>query len=300
MVFLRNIYKPLIFPEEKMAKQVAKAKVRKKKWFPVIAPGLFREQVIGEIHLYESSAMKGRSMNVNMMNLTGNPRNQQINVLLRITDVKEGKGLTEVLGYEMMPSGVRRIVRRGRTKVGDSVVVATSDNKKVRIKPLLVTNTNANKSAAKSIRLGVRNALASFVSKLTYDQLVEEIMTFKLQKYLGNNAAKIAPIRSSEIRAFKLVEKEGVRVLKPKKIEEPEKKDEVKKEEAPPKKEEAKEEKKVEEKVEEKKEVKKEEKEEKTEEKKEAEEKKEEKKADVKEEKKEELGKEEAKSQSGD
>ena len=242
-----------------MAKQIAKTKVRKKKWFPVLAPRLFRELVIGEIHLYESDAMLKRSLRVNMMNLTGNPRNQQINVLLRIKEVKDGKGLTEVLGYEMMPSGVRRIVRRGRTKVGDSIVVATSDNKKVRIKPLLVTNSNANKSVANSIRLAVRNALASFVSKLTYDQLVEEIMMFKLQKHLGNSAVKIAPIRNSEIRAFKLVEREGVRILKPIKLKEPEKPEETK--EAPKKEEKVEKEtpKKEEAKVEEKKEEKKEE-----------------------------------------
>ena len=201
-----------------MAKQTVKPKVKKKKWFPVIAPKLFREVVIGEIHLYESEVMKDRSLNVNMMNLTGNPRNQQINVNLRIREVKDGRGLTEVLGFEMMPSGVKRIVRRGRTKVGDSVVVVTSDNKKVKIKPLLMTNTNVNKSVANSIRILVRNTLITFVKKLSYDKLVEEIMIFKLQKYLGNTAAKIAPIRNSEIRAFRLVEKEGVGILKPAKM----------------------------------------------------------------------------------
>lgn len=203
-----------------MAKQVAKTKVKKKKWFPVIAPKMFRENVIGEIHLYESEAMLNRGLTVNMMNLTGNPRNQQINVLLRISSVREGKGHTEILGYEMMPSGVKRIVRRGRTKVDDSVIIATSDKKKVKIKPLIITNTSANKSVANSIRIDVRNHLAHFVAKLTYDNLVEEIMSFKLQKYLGNAASKIAPIRSSEIRAFRLVEREGVRVLKPGEIKE--------------------------------------------------------------------------------
>ncbi|KYK26838.1 hypothetical protein AYK26_04600 [Euryarchaeota archaeon SM23-78] len=204
-----------------MAKQVAKPKVRKKKWYPILAPKLFKEMVIGEVHLYDSNNMLNRSLTANMMNLTGNPRNQHINVMLRISEVKDGKGLTQVLGFEMMPSSVKRIVRKGRTKISDSVIVATSDNKKVRIKPLLITNTTVNKSAANSIRLTVRNQIAYLVSKLSYEKLVQEIMMFKLQKHLGSTAAKIAPIKNSEIRGFKLVEKEGVRVLKTGKIEEP-------------------------------------------------------------------------------
>ena len=214
-----------------MAKQTLKPRVRKKKWFQVLAPKLFREHVVGEIPLYESKAMLNRSLVVNMMNLTGNPRNQHANVILRINEVKEGKGLTQILGFEVMPSSVKRIVRRGRTKISDSVIVATSDNKKVKIKPLIITNTTVNNSIATSIRLRVRDNLARLVSRLTYEKLVEEIMSFKLQRHLGSIASKIAPVRGSEIRGFKLIEKEGVRVLKPVKIKEPEKIVEEKKEE---------------------------------------------------------------------
>ncbi|MBU1199665.1 MAG: hypothetical protein KKF46_01285 [Nanoarchaeota archaeon] len=229
-----------------MAKQTVKAKVRKKKWFHVVAPKFFREQVIGDIHLYDSEQMLNRKLTVNMMNLTGNPRNQNVNVMLIIKEIKEGKGMTEILGYEMMPSSVKRIVRRGRTKVSDSVIIATRDNKKVIIKPLLITSRHANKSAANSIRVLARNTLVTYVSKLTYEKLVEEIITFKLQKFLGNTTAKIAPMRNAEIRAFKLVEKEGVGVIKVAKMRKPVKIKEEEKRAVPEKKEETTEEKKIE------------------------------------------------------
>jgi small subunit ribosomal protein S3Ae len=141
-------------------------------------------------------------------------------VKLRVYEVKDGKGLTEILGYEMMPSSVKRLVRRDRTKIDDSVVVMTSDGKKVRIKPLLITNSVVNAPVATSIRNKVRNNLARFAAKLTYDKLVEEILTYKIQKYLGNLAADITPIRTSEIRAFILVEREDVAAYKPGKEEE--------------------------------------------------------------------------------
>ncbi|MBN2053072.1 hypothetical protein JW756_06210 [Candidatus Woesearchaeota archaeon] len=204
-----------------MAKpQTAAEKVRKKKWFPVIAPKLFREVVVGEIPLYESESLRKRGLTVNMMNLTGDPKTQHFNVKLRVYDVKEGKGLTEILGYEMMPSSVKRYVRRDKTKIDDSIVVLTNDGKKVRIKPLLMTNTSVDASVATSIRNRVRNNLARFVARLSYDKLLEEIFYYKLQKYLGNLACKITPIKVSEIRAFQLVEREDVSVYKPGKEEE--------------------------------------------------------------------------------
>ncbi|HJX06163.1 MAG TPA: hypothetical protein VJ461_05615, partial [Candidatus Nanoarchaeia archaeon] len=201
-------------------KAVDKQKIRKKKWFPVLAPKLFKEQVMGEIYLYESKAMINRRITVNMMALTGNPRSQHINILFRIYDVKEGKGLTETLGFEMMPSSVKRIVRRGKTKIDDSLVVVTLDNKKVRIKPLLITNNIVKNPVAASIRTSLRDEISRLVGKLTYEKLVEEILGYKLQKHLGGLAAKITPIRESEIRAFELVEREGVKTYTPRKPKE--------------------------------------------------------------------------------
>jgi small subunit ribosomal protein S3Ae len=209
-----------------MAKpQTAAEKIRKKKWFPVLAPRMFHEHVIGEIPLYESSSMQKRGLTVNMMNLTGDPKTQHINVKLRVFEVKEGKGLTEILGYEIMPSSIKRLVRRDRTKIEDSLVVATSDGKKVRIKPLLVTNSVADASVQTSIRNRIRNNLARFASRITYEKLVEEIVTYKIQKYMGNLACKITPIRNSEIRAFQLIEREDVAVYKPVKEDEVKKED---------------------------------------------------------------------------
>jgi small subunit ribosomal protein S3Ae len=204
-----------------MAKpQTAAEKIRKKKWFPVLAPKFFHEHVIGEIPLYESATMQKRGLTVNMMNLTGDPKSQHINVKLRVFEVKEGKGQTEILGYEIMPSSIKRLVRRDRTKIEDSLVVMTSDSKKVRIKPLLVTNSVADASVQTSIRNRVRNNLAWFAARITYEKLVEEIVTYKIQKYIGNLACKITPIRNSEIRAFQLIEREDVAVYKPIKEEE--------------------------------------------------------------------------------
>jgi small subunit ribosomal protein S3Ae len=203
-----------------MAKMTEKEKLRKKKWFAILAPRLFKELVIGEVYLYEAKAMVGRRMTVNMMNLTGNPRNQHINVRFKIYDVKESHGMTEILGFYMMPTSIKRLVRRGKTKIDDSLVVITADSKKVRIKPLIITNSLVKKPVAAVIRTILRNEIARLVSKLSYEQLIEEIMAFKIQKHLGGLASDITPIRESEIRAFELIEREGVKLFNPSQVKE--------------------------------------------------------------------------------
>ncbi len=199
-----------------MAKENAQAmKVRKKKWFSIMAPPIFRDALVGEILLYESGDMKGRCITANMMNLTNNPRNQSINIKFRIYDVKEGKGVTQVLGAEMNPGSIKRLMRRGRTKIEDSFVVQTSDKKLVRIKPVIITNSVEKQSVTALIRKVLRSSVAKLAIKITYDQLVEEIMGSKLQRHLGEQSSKVTRIRNSEIKAFYLVEREGVRPISP-------------------------------------------------------------------------------------
>jgi small subunit ribosomal protein S3Ae len=198
-----------------MAKADASLKVRKKKWFQIVAPRLFREVVVGEVPLYEADQLKGRRLTVNMMNLTGNPKNQGVSIKLKIVDVKDGKGITELLGFESMPSSLKRLVRRGKTKTEDSFVVKTADGKLVRIKPLMVTGSMVTNSVTTALRRIVRNNTARLAQKMTFDRLAEEVITYKLQKHLQSLCSKITPIKNSEIKAFLLVLREGVRPIVP-------------------------------------------------------------------------------------
>ena len=49
---------------------MAKPKVAKKEWYPIIAPKIFKGVVIGETVVYDPDKMIGKSMSENLMNLT--------------------------------------------------------------------------------------------------------------------------------------------------------------------------------------------------------------------------------------
>ncbi len=189
--------------------------VQKKHWVPVLAPTLFRNEQLGESYVMETDTLNGRGISVNLMNLTGDMKKQNLTVSFRITDVKEGKANTRVTGIQMQPTSVKRLVRRGRSKIEDSFVVNLKANQKARIKPLIITKNLANNSTGAAIRHAAREALSGLTSELTFETLISDIVQMKLQRHLRNTLDKVYPIRSVDIRVLRLEPKHALEPEQP-------------------------------------------------------------------------------------
>jgi len=119
----------------------------KKKWVKIAAPKIFNSQIIGETYVYEAREGIGKPLTANLMNLTRNPKRQGTNVMFVVSGQQEDRLVTELVGMKMMPSVVRRMVRRGKNRIDDSFICMTSDRKKIRVKPFAVTRTKAKGSS---------------------------------------------------------------------------------------------------------------------------------------------------------
>jgi small subunit ribosomal protein S3Ae len=186
-------------------KQVKTTKVKKKHWAQILAPKSFDNMVLGESFIAEKEELLSKSITANLMVLTDDPRKQAYNVRFDIKEVKEGKGYTQVIGMEMTPSAVKRLIRRGRDKVDDSFVVRIGGGRLVRVKPVLVTNTKASKAAQTEIRLTVRKRLRDMYAKMRFDDIVREIIDMKTQRQLRDLCSKTHPLRSADIREIVVV-----------------------------------------------------------------------------------------------
>ncbi len=202
------------------AKQSVKQK-KKKKWFPIIAPKIFGESVIGESYVDSSEALMGKYVTANLSTVTNDMKNQNINIRFRVTSVKEGKGYSEVVDFRLIQSFVKRLVRRGRTKVDDSFIARTKDGIRVRVKPLVITKNRCVGSIATKIRLTTRDFLKKKISEQSFVQSVQDILAGKFQKELKPLLNKIYPIKSVDVRSFG---REGLRgeFQQAKEIDEPE------------------------------------------------------------------------------
>src|SRR3989338_9841714 len=96
------------------------AKLKKKQWYPILAPKQFDNVVIGETLVAEPSAMIGKTLSHSLMNLTNDVRRQNVNIHFKIVEVEGDKAKTNITGYEIVPSSVKRFVRRNSEKMGTS------------------------------------------------------------------------------------------------------------------------------------------------------------------------------------
>ena len=214
-----------------MAEEKAKksTKVKKKSWVQILAPKSFGNDIIGEIYVFEAESLIGRDITVNLMSLTGDMKKQNTNLKFVIDSLEGSKAITTLEGYYLVPASVRRLVRRGKKRLDLSFTCRTSDNKKVRIKPLLIPLTKVKSSSSHDLRRATISHTTERLSKMTFENVVRELMNYKLQKSLKEDIKKIYPVRILEVSAL-YIEKDEKPVENKKEVR-VEAKEEIKKEE---------------------------------------------------------------------
>ena len=191
---------------------MAKTKVAKKEWYPIIAPKIFREAVIGETVVYDPDKMIGKSMSENLMNLTNDVKKQNMKVVFEVVSVENNRALTEITGYKMVPSSIKRLVRRNIEKIDMSFPCSTSDKKNLRVKPLIIARSAVSSSVGAKLRRNAEDFITKYVQGISYDNLANDLITHKLQDLLRANLNKVYPLRICEIRSmyvFKVIKEES-------------------------------------------------------------------------------------------
>ncbi len=188
-----------------MAKiKVKEVKQKKKKWFNLIAPKQFNEVVVGETPAIDASTLVGKTVTLSLMNLTKDVRKQNINVRLKVNEVKDNKAHSELDTFTMNSSAIKRLVRRRKDRVDDSFVAISNDDRRVRVKPMVLTRSNTNQSVLSAIRRYIKVFLVNKVNNMTYAEFVEYVVTDKFHRDVKKQIAKIYPVKLCIIRAFNL------------------------------------------------------------------------------------------------
>ncbi len=185
--------------EEKITKA---AKIKKKKWIQILANKLLENKVIGEIYTTEPNLLLGRSITVNLMTLTGDMKKQNTDLRFVVSGIEEGKANTELHGYFLVPASVKRLVRRGKERIDMSFACQTADNKTVRIKPLMILNMKIKGSISADLKKAVFDCLTEHISKMSFENIVTELLDNNLQREVKDHIKKIYPIKMFSVCAF--------------------------------------------------------------------------------------------------
>ncbi len=185
-----------------MAAKQSKAAVivKKKVWLPIVAPGLFNNQVMGEMYLAEDANPAGRRVTVSLTVLTGDPQKQNVHISFDVVKKENNQLLTKTVGYSIVPAAVRKMMRRARERIDDSFCVKTQDGIAVRIKPALITRGRTKGSVLADLRSRMRAFVARSVTSLTFVDLIKDLVAHKFQRQLQDALRKIYPLQTCELR----------------------------------------------------------------------------------------------------
>lgn len=176
----------------------------KKKWYSIVAPANFDSKPLGDSLVYEPEDLVGKRIKVNLMNLTGEIKKQNMSIRFEVTDVKEGVGQTRATDFELSPGLIKRYVRKNRDRLDESLVYLTKDGQKIRIKPFVLTRNKVKGSQLTDLRKIMKIALSEIISSKDYESIYADIISYSIQKDIKDKMNKLVPIKNCEIRAFKL------------------------------------------------------------------------------------------------
>ncbi|MFA6530165.1 MAG: hypothetical protein WCT31_00400 [Candidatus Micrarchaeia archaeon] len=183
-------------------------KWKAKTWYSVLAPALFENKEIAEIVASEDKKLVDRIVKVSMMEATGTGSQNAIFTTLkfRITEVKGTNAHTRIIGYEIMPTYLKTLIRRNKSLIQSSVPVKTKEDGIVLVKVIAITASKVSQNTKKNLR----NALVEEVKKstdgMTYDQLMQEIIYGRLTSKLFGRLKAITPMKRVEVRKSELKE----------------------------------------------------------------------------------------------
>ncbi len=182
--------------EKKSAKQI----IKKKKWISIFAPKMMGESLLGESFLEEADAAVGKTLKINLMQITGDMKNQNAEVKFEITQAKDNKLETKVIGYYFSSATIKRFMRRHTSRIDDSLILMTQDGIKIRIKPFALTKSKVTRSVEHTLRLILKEEIMNAVKKTPYEALFMAVLKYQLQKEVKEKLNKIYPVKNLEIR----------------------------------------------------------------------------------------------------
>ena len=179
-------------------------KWKKKKWVPIMAPAMLRNATIGESLVLDANTLVGKTVEANLMALTGDMKKQHTSVKFMIDEVKDGKAMTSFVSYRLSPTTIKRSVRRRRDRIDCVFQAKTKDEKTVGMKLMLVTRDNTPSSTQTSLRKKAIALVTKRFSTAKYEDAAKDILDFKVQSELRRTLKTIYPLNTCEIRFFGL------------------------------------------------------------------------------------------------
>jgi len=154
-----------------------------------------------KVHLYGSSVEQFEN-NVVKLDLTRNLRGKNLELRARVKKVGEELE-SDPISLELLPSFVRRMIRKGSDYVEDSFETDCKDGI-LRVKPFLLTRKKVSRAIRNELRVTARKFIESHMKIRTIHEIFNDMMANKIQRELFAKLKKIYPLSLCEIRVLEV------------------------------------------------------------------------------------------------
>lgn len=185
-------------------KKVSRIKSKKKSWYALIAPPLFGGKEIGETYRTSPEEALGTVLEMNLRELTGDLKDQHAALHFKITRAEGSKLFTEVIGYELTPASVKRLVRKNTSRLDDCFFFQTKDGKPLVVKTLLITLSKTQHSIQAHLRRVTQDFLRKEISAQDFNGLVESLLRRKLPLEFKKILNKVYPLKEAVFRVIQV------------------------------------------------------------------------------------------------
>jgi len=196
----------------RQAARRVKDRWKSKQWYTITAPAAFNNHLLGETFADEPDKLLGRRSEVTLQDLTGDMRQMHVKLRFKVNEVHDNQCKTVFDGHNMTSDYVRRLTRRGHTKIPAVFDVKTKDGSRLRVKPFAVTDRRAQTGAAQDVRRIMVEHVEKAAKENTLSGFLKLVLMGDLSNAIYKDARKIHPLRRVEIAKTEVISAPAVEV----------------------------------------------------------------------------------------
>ncbi len=196
----------------RQASRRVKDRWKAKQWYKVVAPTAFNNHMVGETLADEPNKILGRHAEATLHDLTGDMRQMHVKLFFRVNEIVDNQARTEFVGHTMTSDYVRRLTRRGHTKISAVFDVKTKDGSRLRVKPFAVTDRRAQTTQAQTIRAMMQDMITKAAAESSLTVFLKEVLVGELSNSIYKEARKVHPLRRVEIAKTELLRAPSIEI----------------------------------------------------------------------------------------
>jgi small subunit ribosomal protein S3Ae len=161
---------------------------KKKKWYNINADAVFDSKEIAKTVALESKQLMGRTVVKSLNELTSNIRDSGHTITFKINKVTGTTADTQIQEFNTKVANLKRMVRRGKSKVDNIFFIETKDGNRLKLKTMFLSGTKFPTANRREVRKIIEEILIEETKdktiKETWSNIIFQKFSDKIKKRL--------------------------------------------------------------------------------------------------------------------